>query len=195
MLLLESNPVLQLFFSSVSSLIHFKNDPNVPLIECGKAQSRRERMTETQWRPSETSAKKHFEEVNNAHMFIMPLPWRCPTTMWSLNALSESSNSNLNCLLLIHRQLWLDQVYAQILVSFLSFKKCSSLYHVEPLFLVLYSPIQNCDNIPGEYPTLFVWSWTEKEKKKRYWIKYERVLLLNVLPPERNKMNNKGTRK
>lgn len=119
----------------------------------------------------ETPAKKHFEEVNNAQTLIMPLPWRHPATVWSLNDPSKSSNSKFNCLLVVHRTICLDQVHSQMLVSFLSFKKCYSLYRVEPLFLVLSNhsyigfQIQNCDSIPAEYPKLFLRSLTEKKRK------------------------------
>lgn len=56
-------------------------------------------------------------------------------------------------------------------------KRRYSLYHVEPLFFVLSGHsyigfhIQSCDNIPVEYPKLFLLS--EREEKKMYWVKYE----------------------
>ena len=80
-----------------------------------------------------------------------------------------------------------------MLVSFLSSKKCCSLYRVEPVFFILASQsyigfqIQNCDNIPAKV----VFTVFDRGEKKTYWIKYGRILLLNFLPPERNKMKKK----
>lgn len=84
---------------------------------------------------------------------------------------------------------------SQMLVRFLSFKTCYSLYHVEPLFFVLSGhsyvgfQIQNCDNIPVEYPKLFLQS--DREEKKMHWVKYERVCPSPKLPPTRKKQNEK----
>lgn len=82
---------------------------------------------------------------------------------------------------------------SQMLVSFLGFKRCYSLHHVEPPFFVLSGhsyigfQIQHCDNIPLEYPKLFLQS--DREEKKTYWVKYERVSLSPKLPPTRKKQN------
>lgn len=83
-----------------------------------------------------------------------------------------------------------------MLVSFLSSKKCCSLYRVQPVFFTLASQsyigfqIQNCDNIPAKV----VFTVFDQGEKKTYWIKYGRILLLNFLPPERNKMKKKKKR-
>ena len=87
----------------------------------------------------------------------------------------------------------MDQVHSWMLVSFLSSKKCCSLYHVEPVFFILSSQsyigfqIQNCDSIPAKV----VFTVFDRGEKKTYWVKYGRILLLNFLPPERNKMKKK----
>ena len=96
----------------------------------------------------------------------------------------------------VHRNIWVDQVHLWMLVSFLSSKKCCSLYRVEPVFFILASQsyigfqIQNCDNIPAKV----VFTVFDRGEKKTYWIKYGRILLLNFLPPERNKMKKKKKR-
>ena len=119
-------------------------------------------------------------------MSITLLPWSHPATLWSLNYLSESGDSEFNYLLVIHRNIWVDQVHSWMLVSFLSSKKCCSLYRVQPVFFTLASQsyigfqIQNCDNIPAKV----VFTVFDQGEKKTYWIKYGRILLLNFLPPE-----------